>query len=184
MQVVKHTLYKVVYAVLLIAGTMMHLQAQAPVSREYKLKAAFVFNFCQFVEWPANAFNNTDSLVIGVFGHNPFGPFLQETVSGEKVGKRAVIVRYIEDVDEIEKCHLLFIADPYQSKQVLAAVKGKSVLTISDSPTFLAEGGIIRFVTRRNNIKFAINLDEAKSEGLVISSKLLRLADIYDSKNR
>jgi hypothetical protein len=182
MPFLKPILSKVCRLTLLGAICILQLQAQAPVKREYQVKAAFLFNFCQFVEWPADAFTSADApFVIGVYGDNPFGHYLEETVAGEDVNGHPVAVRYFNSVDKLGDCQILFVSAPgkRESEEVLSSLKGKSVLTIGDAPYFLAQNGMIRFVTRNNSIKFQINLDEAKHAGLVLSSKLLRLAEIY-----
>jgi hypothetical protein len=157
------------------------------VSREYQLKAAFLFNFCQFVDWPPETFSSADEpLVIGVLGTNPFGNYLEETVSGEKIGTHPVTIRYYKETEDVDDCHLLFIGgrDTIESSEGIAAVKGKSTLTISDQPGFLKQHGMIRFVNQQNKIRFEINVEATKAAGLAVSSKLLRLADIYTpSKN-
>ena len=156
---------------------------QAQVTREYQLKAAFLYNFCQFVDWPSDAFaKNDEPLIIGIFGDNPFGRYLDETVKGEKIDQHPIVVRYYDN-NENGKCHLAFIAlsDPGQSSDVINNLKGKSTLTISDQPWFMEQDGMIRFVNNNNKIRFQINVDAVKDAGLEVSSKLLRLADIYAS---
>lgn len=164
------------------------VQVQVQVSREYQLKAAFLYNFCQFVDWPDDAFSKSDDpIILGILGNNPFGTYLEETVKGEKIGTHPVEVRYYKNAEEVSECHLLFIAinDLQESSSVIAALKGKSILTISDQPGFLKHQGMIRFTNQENKIRFEINVEATKAAGLEVSSKLLRLADIYTpSKNQ
>ena len=171
---------------ILLIGMHAPMPNQTQVTREYQLKAAFLYNFCQFVEWPANAFTKNDEpLIIGVFGDNPFGRYLDETVKGEKIDQHPIVVKYYDN-NENGKCHLAFIAlnDAEQSSDIVNNLKGKSVLTIGDQPWFLEHNGMIRFVNSDNKIRFQINVDAVKDAGLEVSSKLLRLADIYaSSKN-
>ena len=158
------------------------LQAQTTPPLEYQLKAVFLFNFTQFVDWPPTAFDTDQSpLVVGILGENPFGSYLEETVSGEKVNKHAVVVRYYRNAEDAKDCHLLFINLPEtkQRKQAIEALKGKNILTVSDASGFSNEGGMIRFFTRNNKISLQINLEASKASELVFSSKLLRLAAIY-----
>ncbi len=161
------------------------LTAQAPPTREYQLKAAFLFNFTQFVEWPVDAFT-TDGTpwTIGVLGDNPFGSYLEEIVSGEKVNGHPVIIRYYKNADEIKTCHILFInlADTKKQEQAIALLKGRNILTVSDASSFPRYGGMVKLFTRDNKIKMQINLEASKAANLVISSKLLRLAEIFISK--
>src|SRR5216110_957205 len=109
-------------ALLLIGGGL--LGAAAPVS-EYQLKAVFLFNFAQFVEWPPAAFaGDTSPIVIGVLGEDPFGAYLDETVRGEKVGNRPIQVQRYRRADEITTCHVLFISRSEESQlgQTLASL--------------------------------------------------------------
>ncbi|MBL7700457.1 MAG: YfiR family protein [Chitinophagaceae bacterium] len=175
MSLIKH----IAFSLLLLAAAQ---NQQVQVQREYQLKAAFLFNFCQFVNWPADAFTSGEApLVIGVLGPNPFGSYLEETVSGEKISGRPVEIRYFKEPDEVGDCHLLFIGgnNAKESSEGIAATKGKNILTISDQPNFLKQDGMIRFMNQQNKIRFEINVEAARSAGLEISSKLLRLADIY-----
>ncbi|HEX6428631.1 MAG TPA: YfiR family protein [Niastella sp.] len=166
-------------ALFLLQGTQ-HVYAQAP-SREYQLKAVFLFNFTQFVNWPVNAFENDQSpLVIGVIGENPFGAFLVQTVSGEKINGHPLVVQHYKNEEEIKSCHILFvnIGETKKQEQVLGDLQGKNILTVSDDPDFLKQGGMVRFVTNNNKIKLQINMDACKESKMVLSSKLLRLAEI------
>ena len=157
-----------------------HVHAQAP-SREYQLKAVFLFNFTQFVDWPANAFENDQSpLVIGVIGENPFGAYLTQTVSGEKINGHPLIIQYYKNEEEIKACHILFvnIRETKKLEQILETIKGRDILTVSDYPDFLKQDGMIKFVTNNNKIKLQINMEACKESKMVLSSKLLRLAEI------
>lgn len=155
--------------------------AQSPPDPEYQLKAVFLFNFAQFVEWPASAFPSPETpLVIGVLGEDPFGPYLDETVRGEKVNDRPLVVRRYQSVEEITTCHILFIsrAEEGRLKGILDSLRGRSVLTVSDADRFATRGGMIRFVTDHHRIRFRINLEAARAANLTLSSKLLRPAQI------
>jgi len=165
----------------LLACTLLLVSAQAP-TREYQVKAAFLFNFTQFIEWPSASFSSSSSpLVIGVLGKNPFGNYLEETVSGETVHGHPLLVQHYKTVEEIKNCHILFlnITDATKIDQVIESAKSKSVLTVSDGVNFMKQGGMIRFFTRKNKIQFQVNTELTKSANLTVSSKLLRLAEIY-----
>jgi hypothetical protein len=161
---------------------MFHLSAQTPVTREYQVKAVFLFNFTHFIEWPAASFSADQApFVIGILGKNPFGAYLEEIVSGEKVNGHTVTVQYYNNMEEIKTCHILFInlAEEKKMEQVVESLKGRNILTVSDAPDFSEQGGMIRLFARDNKIKFQINLEASKAASLTLSSKLLRLADIY-----
>jgi len=155
--------------------------AQTPPAPEYQVKAVFLFNFAQFVDWPANVFPETRTpLVIGVLGEDPFGAYLDETVRGEKVNDRSLVVQRYHRVEEIKACHILFISRSEREKLelIFANLKGRNILTVGDAVGFAQRGGMIRFVTEKNRIRLRINLEAAKAAGLTISSKLLRPAAI------
>lgn len=154
-------------------------------TREYQLKAVFLFNFAQFVDWPPRTFPDRQApLVIGVLGDDPFGAVLDQTVLGEQVGQRRLVVRRYRRTDEIDLCHMLFISrsETGRMESILAALKGRSILTVSDAEGFTQAGGMIRFVSEKNRVRLRINLESAKTGGLTLSSKLLRPAEIVATK--
>jgi hypothetical protein len=174
-----------IVAALLALSAAAPGRAQAPPApTEYQVKAVFLFNFSQFVDWPAAAFADGRSpLVIGVLGRDPFGAMLDEIVGGETVNGRPLAVRRYESVEQVDACHILFIdrsQDP-QLDAVLAALKGRSILTVGDLDGFARRGGMIRFVTVGNKIRLRVNLVAAQQAKLTISSKLLRPAEIVES---
>lgn len=184
MSVLKKISFKFPVISLLVCSAFF-VSMQPPSSREYQIKAVFLFNFTQFVEWPTTSFSSDQApLVIGVLGENPFGSFLEETVSGEKVNGHPLIVQYYKNIEDIKPCHILFIntSEANKLRQVIGSLKGKNILTVSDASNFLPEGGMIRFFTKSNKIQLQINLEATKTANLVISSKLLRLAEIFIPK--
>ena len=176
-----------VRAVLLVLLLSVHLltSAQGGGSREYQLKAVFLFNFSQFVDWPADSFATEEApLVIGILGSNPFGGYLESAITGEKVKGRPVVIRQYSNAADIKDCHILFIniTEDKKREDIIAQLKGRGILTVSDAADFSRQGGMIRFFTVENKIKFQINPEASKEANLVISSKLLRLADIFNPK--
>lgn len=163
------------------------LPAQRPGSREYQLKAIFLYNFSQFVEWPAASFSSEQaSMVIGIVGKDPFGTYLEEAISGEKMNGHPLVIERYANADEIGACQILFInlPDTKSRDQAIAAVKDKNVLTVSDAPDFLEHGGMIKFFTRQGKLKLQVNLEVTKTANLEISSKLLRLVEIFTAKSK
>jgi hypothetical protein len=156
------------------------------ISREYQVKAVFLFNFAHFVNWPTNAFTNAQSpFVIGILGNDPFGKYLDETIRGEKVDEHPLVVEHFQNASEAKDCQILFVggSEAKNLPAILKIFRGKSTLTVSDISNFSRSGGIIGFVTTpQNKIHFDINLDAAKSADLIISSRLLRLADIVETQ--
>jgi hypothetical protein len=162
-------------------GLSCTTRAQTPTFNEYQLKAVFLFNFAQFVDWPqAGAAQTNDSFTICVLGNDPFDRYLYDTVRGEKLNERNFIVRRFRSVEEIDDCRILFISNSeiHRVRQVLAGLKDKSILTVSDVDRFADLGGIVEFVTAEKHIRLKINVEAARAANLTISSKLLRPATI------
>ncbi|MEJ1972225.1 MAG: YfiR/HmsC family protein [Lacunisphaera sp.] len=150
-------------------------------SPEYQVKAVFLFNFAQFVDWPDQTFSDAGApLVIGVLGDDPFGAYLDELVRNEKIGKHPLAVRRFGRVQDITECHILFVsrAEAGQFDRIAAELKDRSLLTVGDTDSFKPHGGMVRFVMENGKIRLRINVESAKACGLTISSKLLRWATI------
>ncbi|MEZ5356574.1 MAG: YfiR family protein [Bryobacteraceae bacterium] len=152
-----------------------------PAPLEYRVKAAMLYNFTRFVEWPAAALGDPAApLVIGIVGENPFGSSLEETVRDKSVWGRRIVVRQFPSLPVAERIQVLFVAKPEHRKfpELLAKLQGRAVLTVSDADGFTAMGGIVGFFTEDNKIRFRVNRAAAAGSSLLISSKLLRLAAI------
>jgi hypothetical protein len=161
------------------------LPAQPAATKEYQIKAVFLFNFAQFVEWPSGAFPEAGSpVVIGVLGEDPFGVCLNETVSGERVNNRSLAVQRYRRVEEIGICHVLFIAgsETDRLEEIFTSLKGRNILTVGDTEGFANRGGMIRFTTEKNKTRLKINLEAAKAARLTLSSKLLKPAEIVSTE--
>lgn len=148
----------------------------APVP-EYQVKAGFLLNVAQFVTWPSQS---SDPFVIGILGDDPFGSYLDETVRGQKVNDRPLVVQRFRRRADPRSCNILFISQSERERvaQIISNLKGRTVLTVSDIDGFTELGGMIQFFTERNNIRMRINLDAVKASNLKVSSKLLRVADV------
>ncbi len=170
----------------LLTAFFLSLPAARPAqSPEYELKAAFLFNFAQFVEWPPSAFASTNSpLVIGLWGNDPFGKSLDDLVHGESVRGHPLEIRHVRGADDLAGVQVLFIARSEQNRLpgILRSVGKKPVLTVSDIDRFAERGGMIGMVMVANKVRFKINQDEAKSSGLQLNARLLRLAEITRTK--
>jgi len=171
---------------LLVFCSVFFVSAQIS-TREYQVKAAFVFNFTQFVEWPATCFSNPETrAVIGVLGKDPFGTYLEETIVGESINKHPLIIEHYNNVDEIKNCQILFVnlSNKNELRLVIEKLKGKNILTVSDVNGFAKLGGMVRLYLNDDKINIEINLEAAKAENLVISSKLLKLAEIVKTDKK
>src|SRR5258706_14197193 len=160
------------------------LQAQAQdssVSSEYLIKAGFIYNFANLVQWPANAFAQPDSpIVIGILGEDPFGTVLDAVLAGKRVNGREFLVKRLKSIVDLKECHILFVSSSEiaHSTEAIHLVKGMPILTIGEIPGFAKRGGIINLVLEDNKVHFEVNVEAAKEADLTISSRLLALARI------
>lgn len=147
---------------------------------EYQLKAVFLFNFAQFVEWPATAFEGPDdTLSICLVGHDPFGAELDAVMQGEQIGGRAISIHRYPNAASLDGCHLLYVSQPENElRATLQKVKGAPVLTVGETEAFTAFGGMIRFVMEGNKVRLLVNPKPADEAHLRLSSKLLRSSQI------
>ncbi len=155
--------------------------AAAETSREYLIKAAFLYNFAKFTEWPAGSFPDSAApLDVCVFGEDPFGGAL-ESIAGKTIRGRRVAVHRVASSEAAAACHLLFISASEATRLagILESLRDRPVLTIAEIPGFARSGGIINLKTNSDDrIRFEINAGTAKRVGLRLSSKLLNLAEI------
>lgn len=168
-----------------VAAMWLSCALAAAAPHEYQVKAVFLFNFGQFVEWPPQAFDTARApFVICVLGQDPFGRTLDDVVRGETIGERSPVVRRIDEPDQAAGCNILFIGrmDEARLAAALAAVRGRSVLTVTDIAGAEAQGAIIVLFNENNRIRMRINLAAAKASHLVISSKLLRPAVVVGAE--
>jgi len=154
-------------------------RAQNSQPGEYQIKAAFIFNFAKFVEWPASALPTpTSPIVIGVLGENPFGDTLEKTVQNKTVEDHPLQIKWFQNAADATNCHILFISASEKPRlpAIIKALNGNTVLTVADMDHFNEGGGMIAFVMEGTKIRFRINNEPAIRVGLKISSKLLSLA--------
>jgi len=154
--------------------------AQEASHSEYQVKAAYLFNFAKFIEWPPKTFSAMESpLVIGVFGDNPFAGHLEKTLQNKVINNRPVTVRYTRNLADLKGCHILFISasENKRCREVLDAIDGSGVFTVTEnSDRFLQTGGMLNLFTDQEKVRFEINDAAARRAGLKISSRLLLLA--------
>ena len=162
---------------LALAAACASLSVRAQdVSREYQVKAAYLYNFVKFIEWPADA--ATGPLLICVARPNPFGTVLDEIVKGDVVGARPIESRVIGAL--APECRVLFVPRGAAAGQYLRAAAARPVLTVGETDRFIADGGIAAFYIDGDNVRFAINPAAADRAMLRISSRLLKLARLTD----
>ena len=161
-------------------GLQAHAQ-DSSVSPEYLIKAGFIYNFANLVQWPTNAFAQLDSpIVIGILGEDPFGTVLDRVLAGKRVNGRVFLVKRLKSVVDLKECHILFVSSSEIAHlaEAIHLVKGMPILTIGEIPGFAKRGGIINLVLEDNKVHFEVNVEAAKEADLTISSRLLALARI------
>jgi hypothetical protein len=154
---------------------------QGDSSVEYPVKAAFLYNFARFIEWPAEAFPNEKSpIALCVFRHDPFGSALDEVLRGKSINNRELQARRVNELPALKTCQVIFISgqEDKHLPEVLITVKGASALIVGESGEFAERGGTIQFYLEDNKLRFAVNLDAAQRARLQVSSRLLALAKI------
>ena len=156
-------------------------ETKSKLTREYDLKAAFLFNFTHFVEWPSEAFADDNApIVIGILGDDPFGPVLDRIIEGETIKNRKLVVKRSRRIQDLRTCHVLFISKSEKGRigQILTSLDGASVFTVGEVEGFARRGGITNLFLQGNKVRFEINMQVAKRKGLKISAQLLALGTV------
>jgi hypothetical protein len=155
------------------------LNAQNPKPTDYDVKAAYLYNFGRFVEWPAKSTTSrAEHFTVCVLGQDPFGPTLDSTLAGETIAGRVVVAKRISSAQEADGCRIIFLspAEGGHLKKIVAELDKKAILTVSDMPQFVQLGGMIQFVLEDKKIRFEVNLTATQRAGLILSSELLKVA--------
>ena len=166
-------------AIVTIAACARQTGAQGSASSEYQVKAAFLYHFAQFVEWPPEAFKDAHSPVTYcTVGPDPFQGALDSSLSGKVLGARRLRVWHLKQVQQAVGCHVLFIGgrDKKSIPSTLASVEGEATLTVGETDGFAQEGGMIGLFLEDNKVRFEINAGAAQQAQLKISARLLALA--------
>jgi hypothetical protein len=153
-------------------------------SKEYQIKAAFLFNFAQFVDWPSAVFANTNApFSIGILGDDPFGGALDETIQGETINNHKIIVVRSQQVEDLKNCQIIFVgkSEKKHVAEILSELDSRPILTVSEIDGFAERGGEINFFLAGTKVRFEINPAVAQNDGLKISSQLLSLGKIVES---
>jgi len=170
-----------VLGALAVAAGLHAAPAQESVKEsasEYDVKAAFLYNFTKFMEWPATAFHDDrGAMRLCVLGDDPFGSSLREIAEGEVAGRPLTVWR-VSSMRDPAGCQILFVSRSEKGRltQILRSVRDAPVLTVGDTQGFLEQGGIVNFVREGSKVRFEISQESAERAGIKISSRLLRLA--------
>lgn len=166
------------------AGPIEDRRTNSASLPEYTVKAAFVYNFARFTQWPEAAFRDAASpLQLCVLGQDPFDGAL-DTIAGKTIGSRALTISHPLWASEARDCHILFVGETASERlpEIVALLEGSPVLTIGDTPDAARTGGIIGLENVENRIRFQVNLDAAQQSGLRLSSRILDLATSVHSE--
>ena len=152
--------------------------AQSLSSREYEIKAAYLYNFIKYVDWPSYG----DTISIGVLGSDPFGPALAP-LNGKTVKGRRLVIKHLDSVRDAQQCQIIFVSSSERQRlqEIFESLRSARVLTVGETQGFADGGGIINFIEENNKVRFEINAEAARRTGLNISSELLKLARLVKS---
>jgi YfiR/HmsC-like len=165
--------------------SLLAVRLPAQEVEEYQVKAAFLYNFAKFVEWPSQAFKMPkDPITVCVLGHNPFGGALEEVIHGKLIDGRPFAFRQVDDAHEASACQILFVSasESKHFRSLCGNLKPSGILIVGEEEGFAADGGVINFKLNDGRVRFQINVAAAEREQLHISSKLLSLAQIVKSE--
>ena len=173
------------FVAFIFVGMLLALRAPGQMAEEYQVKAAFLYHFAEFVEWPAEAFKTPgDPMLVCVLGRNPFGSALEEVIRGKSIDGRAFAIRLVAGAEDASTCQILFVASSASKhfRSMRGILKPRGILTVGEVQGFAADGGVINFKLDDGRVRFEINLDAAQHQQLHISSKLLGLAQIVKTE--
>jgi hypothetical protein len=192
----KSKTHKLVFLILVLFAIPVTAEPRVEENKEYQIKAAFLYNFLNFVDWPKEKLSDSNEpIIIGIIGKDPFGDAF-EPVKNKKVKGKNIVIKRFKELEELEKsgekdesqlylqiealrkCHVLFICRSEEEKlrETISLFKDHSVLTTGDMEGFLESDGIINFLMEEKKVRFEINVTAAKRAKLKIRSQLLRLA--------
>ena len=171
---------------LLVGLGVLQSAGAVEVGKEHQLKAAFVYNFTKFVEWPLNRFPDTNSpIVIGVVGKATITAALESVVKDRKINGRDILVKTVETLEEARVAHLLFLpaSEDKRLNDFLAPLATAGVLTVGESSAFTRERGMINFVLENDKVRFDFDMEAVDRAGIKISAQLQKLAKTIRRKN-
>jgi hypothetical protein len=171
--------------VLLCAGAPLSLgsvgEAGTATSPEHMIKAAYLLNFARLIEWPRDAFANTDTpMTIGLLGSDPFGQALDLTVEGKKITNRPIAIKRLQWGQDLRQCQIVFLSsgDSHRITELAARLAGLPILIVGETTGLATRGATINFRVEDDRVRFDVNVDAAKRARLTISSQVLRVARI------
>ena len=173
------------YAISVASALLLLFASPSRAESEYDVKAAYLFKFTKFVEWPSAAFASAEApFVIGIVGHDPFAGGLDRLIEGNTTGARRLEVRHVSasDGNALRGCQMIFVSTSEQRRlgSILTALQGRPVLVVGESEGFASAGGMLGFALRENRVGIEVNSNAARQARLKISSQLLNIAKIVN----
>jgi hypothetical protein len=162
-------------------------RAQTEAPGEYQLKAAFLFNFAKFIDWPATSFATPQSpFTICILGTDPFRRAMDDAWRGKTVGDRAVAVERSKDLAYARRCQIVFVSssEKRRVREILGSLRGTNALVVGETDGFAEAGAAVQFTIEDDRVRFLINTDAAARAGLKVSSKLLSLARVVHDSDK
>lgn len=172
---------------LLSAACVPADRAQTEAPGEYQLKAAFLFNFAKFIDWPATSFATPQSpFTICILGTDPFRRAMDDAWRGKTVGDRAVAVERSKDLADARRCQIVFVSssEKRRVREILGSLRGTNALVVGETEGFAEAGAAVQFTIEDDRVRFLINTDAAARAGLKVSSKLLSLARVVHDSDK
>ena len=170
---------RIPFSILVCAALAGSVFAEPLAPTEYEIKAAFLYNFAKFVEWPADAFRKEPgALVIGILGNDPFGHDLDDALEGKTIQDKKIVLKRVSDWEQASECNVLFVSasQEHDVEGLLNVIKKLPILTVSDMGGFAQRGGVVGMMVEGNKVRFNVNTKAANAAGLKVSSQLLKLA--------
>lgn len=166
-----------------VALSVFALTAFAGATREYEVKAAYVYNFARFTDWPSTG--QLNAMTICVYGKDPFAGLLDDVVTGKTAHGVPMLVRRISPGETVESCQVLFLSSTVSNAQintVLSRTEGRPILTIGESRSFAEHGGMLGLVVEEDHVRFDINITAIAAAHLRASSRLIELGRVVGAK--
>ena len=166
-----------------LAGRSVIGQTVVDPRQEYNVKAVYLYSFGRYVVWPESSMQDGEPFAIGILGGDPFGDALDRIAQQKKIGDRPIIIHRFKSTADYRQCHILFLSKSVSPEEQSATIEKfgtQPVLLVAESPGFAVRGGTINFFLSEGTVRFEINVEAAKRQGLSMNAKLLSLATLVD----
>lgn len=185
MEVLKRPALILLCALIFCLGLAARAQADGVELQEREIKAGLLYNFLKYTSWPEQKMSGASSIVICLYGGDPFGGYLSKT-KGRTVQKRPIAIKKINSAAEMSACNMLFLSESASDNwgDIASSLKGQSILTVSDVEGFASNGGMIEFTRKDKRIQVLLNKETVEAAQLEINNRLLRLVTVVASRDK